>query len=75
VWKKVLDWPPWPANQRADVGNSDGKDLMTNPAPQPDLAWHLRRLLEVVTEAACGLEGRWRWLAGPLALLTWFPTR
>ena len=48
---------------------------MTNPAPQPDMAWHLRRLLEAVKEAACGLEGRLRWLTGPLALLTWLRTR
>ena len=47
---------------------------MTNPA-HPDMAWHLRRLLETVKEAACGLEGRWRWLAGPMALLTWMRTR
>ena len=49
---------------------------MTKPAPQPDMAWCLRRLLEAVREAACGLEeGRWRWLAGPMALLTWFRAR
>src|SRR6516165_294474 len=42
---------------------------MTKPTPQPDMAWHLRRLLEAVKEAACGLEGRWGWLAGPLAPL------
>src|SRR5215469_17653503 len=47
---------------------------MTNPAPQPDIAWHLRRLLEVVTEA-CGSKGRWGWLIAPMALLTWFRTR
>src|SRR6185369_11179583 len=47
---------------------------MTTPA-HPDMAWHLRRLLEAVKEAACGLEGRWRWLAGPLALLTRMLTR
>jgi hypothetical protein len=39
------------------------------------MAWHLRRLLEAVKEAACGLEGRWRWLTGPLMLLTWIRTR
>ena len=43
---------------------------MTNPA-HPDMAWHLRRLLEAVKEAACGLEGRWGWLGAPMALLTW----
>jgi hypothetical protein len=48
---------------------------MTHPAPQPDMAWHLRRLLEVVTGAARGLEGRWGWLTGPLALVMWFRTR
>src|SRR5215472_16429774 len=48
---------------------------MTEPAPQPDMAWCLRRLLEAVKEAACGLEGRLRWLTGPLALLTWLRTR
>ena len=48
---------------------------MTKPTPQPDMAWHLRRLLEAVKEAACGLEGRWRWLAGPLALLMRICTR
>ena len=48
---------------------------MNNPAPQPDMAWHLRRLLEAVTGAAWGLEGRWGWLGVPLALLTWFRTR
>jgi hypothetical protein len=47
---------------------------MTHPA-HPDMAWLLRRLLETVNEAACGLEGRWRWLAGPLALLTGMRTR
>jgi hypothetical protein len=48
---------------------------MTNPArPETDMAWHLRRLLEVVKET-CGLEGRWGWLTGPLALLTWLRTR
>jgi hypothetical protein len=39
------------------------------------MAWHLRRLLEAVKEAACGLEGRWGWLGAPMALLTWFRTR
>src|SRR4051812_4058095 len=48
----------------------DGKDPMTNPA-HPDMAWHLRRLLEAVKAAACGLDGRWGWLAGPMLLLTW----
>ena len=48
---------------------------MTSSArPETDMAWHLRRLLEVVKEG-CGLEGRWRWLTGPLALLTWIRTR
>jgi len=47
---------------------------MTTPA-HPDMAWLLHRLLETVKEAACGLEGRWRWLGGPLALLTWMRTR
>jgi hypothetical protein len=55
--------------------NGDGKALMTNPSPQPDMAWQLRCLLEAVKEAACGLEGRWRWLTAPLALLTWIRTR
>ena len=48
---------------------------MTEPAPQPDMAWCLRRLLEAVKEAARGLERRWRWLTGPLVLLTWLRTR
>ena len=48
---------------------------MTKPAPQPDMAWHLRRLLEAVEEAACGLRGRWKWLTGPMLLLTWIRTR
>jgi hypothetical protein len=39
------------------------------------MAWHLRRLLEAVKEAACGLEGRWGWLAGPIALLARMWTR
>jgi hypothetical protein len=43
-----------------------------NPA-HPDLADHLRRLLEVVGEA-CAAEGRRGWLAGPLALLLWIRT-
>ena len=47
---------------------------MDTPAALPELALHLRRLLEVVKDA-CGPEGRWGWLAGPLALLTWFRTR
>jgi hypothetical protein len=55
--------------------NSDGKVPMSKPAPQPDMAWHLRRLLEAVKEAACGLEGRWGWLAGPIALLARLWTR
>src|SRR6516225_8810483 len=51
---------------------------MTNPAADPshpDMAWHLRRLLEAVKGAACALEGRWGWLAGPLALLLRIWTR
>ena len=48
---------------------------MSNPAPQPDMAWLLRRLLEAVKGAACGLEGRWRWFGAPMLLLTWFRTR
>jgi hypothetical protein len=48
---------------------------MTKPAPQPDMAWHLRRLLEAVKEAACGLEGRWGWLTAPMLLLTWMRKR
>ena len=48
---------------------------MTEPAPQPDMAWCLRRLLEAVKEATRGLERRWRWLTGPLVLLTWLRTR
>ena len=47
---------------------------MSHPAPQPDMAWHLRRLLEAVKDA-CGLEGRWRWLTGPMALVAWVWTR
>ena len=47
--------------------------MTTNPA-LPDLAQSLRRLLEGVKEA-CGVEGRWGWLAGPMALLTWLRTR
>jgi hypothetical protein len=42
---------------------------------RPDLTWHLRRLLEAVKGAACGLEGGWRWLGAPMALLTWICTR
>jgi hypothetical protein len=38
------------------------------------MAWHLRRLLEAVKEA-CGQNGQWTWLTGPLALLTWMRTR
>jgi hypothetical protein len=41
---------------------------MNTPSPQPDMAWHLRRLLEAV-KGTCGLEGRWRWLTGPMVLL------
>jgi len=51
---------------------------MTNPAADPahpDLAWHLRRLLETVKGAARGLEGRWGWLGAPLVWLTWLRTR
>lgn len=47
--------------------------MTTNPA-LPDLAQSLRRLLEGVKEACC-VEGRWGWLAGPMALLTWLRTR
>ena len=47
---------------------------MIKPVPQPDMAWHLRRLLEAVKDA-CGREGPWRWLTGPMALLMWFRTR
>ena len=48
---------------------------MTSSArPETDMAWHLRRLLEAVKEA-CGQNGRWKWLTGPLALLTWMRTR
>ena len=39
---------------------------MTNPA-HPDLAWHLRRLLETV-KGACGSKGRLGWLTTPMAL-------
>src|SRR5690242_2324112 len=46
---------------------------MSKPAPQPDMARHLRRLLAAVKDA-CGLEGRWRWLTGPMALVAWFWT-
>jgi len=51
---------------------------MTNPAADPahpDLAWHLRRLLETVKGAARGLEGRWGWVGAPLVWLTWLRTR
>src|SRR6516164_3030325 len=48
--------------------------MMSTPA-HPDLAWHLRRLLEAVKGAACAIEGRWGWLGAPFALLTWFRTR
>jgi hypothetical protein len=47
--------------------------MIENPT-HPDLAYHLRRLLEVV-KGACAEEGRWGWLAGPVALLTWIRTR
>ena len=47
---------------------------MTVKPAHPDLASHLRRLLEAVKEA-CAVEGRWGWLAGPMALLTWVRTR
>jgi hypothetical protein len=47
---------------------------MTSPAPQPDLASHLRHLLEAVKEAYAS-EGRWGWLARPMALLMWMRTR
>jgi hypothetical protein len=46
---------------------------MSHPA-LPDMAWQLRRLLEVVKEA-CASESRWGWLVAPVALLTWFRTR
>jgi len=46
---------------------------MTDPA-HPDLTWHLRRLLEAVTDA-CGRGGRWGWLTAPVGLLLWFRTR
>jgi hypothetical protein len=48
---------------------------MTDPALQPDMAWHLRRLLEAVKGAAWAIEGRWRWLAAPMLLVTWVLTR
>lgn len=48
---------------------------MTDPAPPPNMACHLRHLLEAVKGAACGLEGRWRWFGAPMLLLTWFRTR
>jgi len=47
---------------------------MTTPAPQPDLAWHLRRLLEAV-KGTCGQNGGWKWLTGPLALVMSLWTR
>ena len=49
-------------------------ERMTENPTHPDLAYHLRRLLEVV-KGACAEEGRWGWLAGPVALLTWIRTR
>jgi hypothetical protein len=72
----------WALDTRADFCRTPnqsilhrGKDPMANPAaPQPDLAWHLRRLLEAVKDA-CGLEGRWRWLTGPMLLWAWMRTR
>ena len=54
--------------------NSDGKAPMTTPAPQLDLAWHLRRLLEAARES-CGQNGRWKWLARPMTLLMALWTR
>jgi len=48
---------------------------MTERPAHPDLACQLRRLLEAVKGAACGLEGRWRWLGAPLMLVMWFRTR
>jgi len=47
---------------------------MTENPTHPDLAYHLRRLIETV-KGACAEEGRWGWLAGPVALLTWIRTR
>jgi hypothetical protein len=47
--------------------------MTRNPA-LPDLACHLRRLLEAVKEA-CGMEGRRGWLTWPVALLMWIRTR
>ena len=47
---------------------------MTKNSTLPDLAHHLRLVLEAVT-GACGSEGRWGWLAGPMTLLTWIRTR
>ena len=47
---------------------------MTKNSALPDLACHLRRLLEAVKDA-CGVEGRRGWLAAPMALLMWIRTR
>jgi hypothetical protein len=47
---------------------------MTENPTHPDLAYHLRRLIEAV-KGACAEERRWGWLAGPVALLTWIRTR
>ena len=47
---------------------------MTEKPTLPDLAYHLRSLLEAVKEA-CAEKGRWGWLAAPVALLTWIRTR
>ena len=47
---------------------------MTENPTHPDLAYHLRRLIETV-KGACAEERRWGWLAGSVALLTWLRTR
>jgi hypothetical protein len=49
--------------------------MIEKPAAHSDLTWHLRRLLEAVKGTACALEGRWRWLAAPMALVAWVLTR
>src|SRR5690349_11649240 len=51
------------------------KGMIEKPAAHTDLTCHLHRLLEVVKGTACALEGRWRWLARPMALVVWVLTR
>ena len=49
--------------------------MIEKPAAHTDLTCHLRRLREAVKGTACALEGRWRWLAAPMALVVWVLTR